>query len=350
MNTKEKIKELIWNNRHDILYEYDETEASNRINLRMARYKEKYGLNVDLQNVIILDDNLLFTHESLYLITNNELIAIPYYNLKKVVPCSNGSLEFQMQDTDQSFYAIDDNLVTDKVCNLFDQLIDLLGREPIPYKEQIDAEENRQAYQNRILSIVAKVIMVGILSIVIYAFVTCATNCSERSTIENEPIVETITVSAEEQARLDSLARIEAAKAESLRIEQEKQRIIDLKHTIKIISVYPSRPNSAGGVDAHTVWKNTSNKTIKYISFQWTPYNAVGDVVDCEIRGFERAGGQVTGPIKPGQTYGYGYSWDCVWYNNTIRKIDLTDIRIEYMDGSTKFIGPGDIEYVYKRQ
>lgn len=165
-----------------------------------------------------------------------------------------------------------------------------------------------------------------------------------------KPMEEANPISAEELARLDSLARLDAAKAESLRIERKQERINDLKNTIKIISVYPSRPNSAGGVDVHTVWKNTSDKVIKYASFGWTPYNAVGDEVGCEIRGFQPAGGRVTGPINPGQTYGYDYSWDCVWYNNTIRKIVLTDIRIEYMDGTTKSIGPGDIEYVYKKQ
>lgn len=117
-----------------------------------------------------------------------------------------------------------------------------------------------------------------------------------------------------------------------------------------MINVYPSKPNSFGGVDAHIVWKNTSDKTIKYITFELVPYNAVGDIVACDIRGFRRAGGTVTGPIKPGQTYGYGYYWDCMWYNNTIKKIVLTEIDIEYMDGTTKNIAPEDIEHVYKKQ
>lgn len=168
-------------------------------------------------------------------------------------------------------------------------------------------------------------------------------------------------ISPEEQARLDSLAVLEAARAdsvriyeearaESLRIEEEKIRIKDLRNTIKVINVYPSKPNSAGGVDAHTVWKNTSDKTVKYIDFEWVPFNAVGDAVPCTIRGFRPYRGRVTGPIKPGQTQGYNYGWDCVWYNNTITRIVLTDIDIEYMDGTTKNIAARDIEHVYKKQ
>lgn len=137
---------------------------------------------------------------------------------------------------------------------------------------------------------------------------------------------------------------------DSLRIEQENLRILDLKNTIKIINVYTSEPNSASGVDIHTIWKNTSNKTIKYISFYWTPYNAVNDEVPCLIRGFKNWGGKVTGPIKPGQVYGYGRSWECLWYNNTIKRATLDKIEIEYMDGTSKIIEYYDIEYVYKKQ
>ncbi|MDP3113590.1 MAG: hypothetical protein Q8M98_02320 [Candidatus Cloacimonadaceae bacterium] len=168
-------------------------------------------------------------------------------------------------------------------------------------------------------------------------------------------------INPEEQARQDSLAKVEAVRADSVRryqeavserlkIEREKERISELKNTIKIISVFTSAPNSVGGVDVHTIWKNTSTKVIKYVSFYWTPYNAVGDVVSCSIRGYRDAGEQVTGPINPGQTHGYNYSWECHWYNNTIKKATLDKIEIDYMDGTTKTIESSDIEYVYKKQ
>jgi len=155
---------------------------------------------------------------------------------------------------------------------------------------------------------------------------------------------------AVEAAKADSLRRCEAARRESLKVEYEKSRINELKNAIRIINVYPSKPNSAGGVDVHTIYRNTSSKTYKYVSFKWVPINAVGDVVACSIWGFRIAGGKVTGPVKPGETRGYGRYWDCVWYNNTVTKVLLTGIEIEYMDGTNITIGPKDIGYVYKKQ
>jgi hypothetical protein len=164
-----------------------------------------------------------------------------------------------------------------------------------------------------------------------------------------------------ESAKSDSISVIEKAKYDSIRIAQEarndslikvaeQNRIANLKDLIKIIKVYTSPPNSAGGVDVHTIWTNKSNKTVKYISFQWVPYNAVGDIVSCEIRGEIQKGGRVTGPIKPGQTYGYNYSWECEWYNNTITRAKLMEIEIEYMDNTAVKIEYPDIQYVYKVQ
>ena len=57
------------------------------------------------------------------------------------------------------------------------------------------------------------------------------------------------------------------------------------------------------------------NKTIKYLNWSGYPINAVGDPVSCEVRRTIEGGGKVTGPIKPGATYGYGTYWDCLWYN-----------------------------------
>ena len=53
--------------------------------------------------------------------------------------------------------------------------------------------------------------------------------------------------------------------ADSIRIDsiRKADRIDKVKHSIKIIKAYLSAPNSAGGVDAHLVWKNVSKKTKK---------------------------------------------------------------------------------------
>lgn len=148
----------------------------------------------------------------------------------------------------------------------------------------------------------------------------------------------------------DSLDAIQAAEdqKEALRLDsiRKANRIDKVKHSIKIIKAYLSSPNSAGGVDAHLVWKNVSKKTIKYLNWSGYPINAVGDPVSCEIRGISESGGKVTGPIKPGTTYGYGKYWECVWYNYSAKKLILTGIDIEYMDGSTMRINQNELKYI----
>lgn len=149
-----------------------------------------------------------------------------------------------------------------------------------------------------------------------------------------------------DKERLDSLAAINAAENKRQDSLKRTRRIELLKNTIKIKKAYLSSPNSAGGVDAHLVWKNVSNKTIKYLNWRGYPINAVGDPVSCEVRRTIEGGGKVTGPIKPGTTYGYGKYWDCLWYNYSAKKLVLTGIYIEYMDGSSININKNELKYV----
>lgn len=102
---------------------------------------------------------------------------------------------------------------------------------------------------------------------------------------------------------------------------------------IVITSVYPSRPNSAGGVDVHITFINKSDRTFKYVTFGVTPYNAVGDKVSSEIGDKSSARLKSTGPYEPGHGNRSGYHWDCIWYNYSIRSIKLNNVEIEYMDG-----------------
>ena len=136
--------------------------------------------------------------------------------------------------------------------------------------------------------------------------------------------------------------------ADSIRIDsiRKADRIDKVKHSIKIIKAYLSAPNSAGGVDAHFIWKNVSKKTIKYLTWSGYPINAVGDPVSCEIRRISESGGKVTGPIKPGATDGYDGCWECLWYNYSAKKLILTGIDIEYMDGSTMRINQNELKYI----
>lgn len=124
----------------------------------------------------------------------------------------------------------------------------------------------------------------------------------------------------------------------------QAERINKVKNTIKIKSAYLSRPNSASGVDAFFYYKNVSNKTIKYLVWTGYPMNAVGDRVSCEIRGYRDYRGKDTGPIKPGRSS--GGCWDCAWYNSTAKKLIITRIEIEYMDGTKFTIKENEIEFV----
>lgn len=109
-------------------------------------------------------------------------------------------------------------------------------------------------------------------------------------------------------------------------------RITAYKDSIQIKKVITSSPNSAGGVDVNVIWKNNTKRTIKYISFRVVPYNRVGDEVGCDIRGYLYDNLKVTGPIKSGQTDGYGTYWGNVYYNHSIVKGKVSSYTITFMD------------------
>ncbi|TET22902.1 MAG: hypothetical protein E3J71_04790 [Candidatus Stahlbacteria bacterium] len=130
------------------------------------------------------------------------------------------------------------------------------------------------------------------------------------------------------------------------RIQEIKHRIVDQARVyqreapIVITSIYPSRPNFAGGVDVHITFINKSDRTFKYVYFEVSPYNAVGDRVSSEIGDKCFTFLKSTGPYKPGYGSKSGYYWGNVWYNHSIRSIKLNTVEIDYMDGThEEFVG-----------
>ena len=105
-----------------------------------------------------------------------------------------------------------------------------------------------------------------------------------------------------------------------------------------------SGPNSAGGVSVKWSFKNNTEKTIKYASFWFTPYNRVGEVQSCSIRRTSTDGVKYTGPLAPGGIH-QGALWENAWYNYSISSVSLSHVYIEYMDGSTEKIFPADISF-----
>lgn len=121
----------------------------------------------------------------------------------------------------------------------------------------------------------------------------------------------------------------------------------ELRNIIRISKFKQSNPNSAGGVDVFIGFTNNSDKTIKYIYFEVTPYNAVGDEVYSQIGNESTVLLQDTGPYQKGEGLsGTYYYWQNMWYTWDISSIVLDKIEIEYTDGSTKTISGDEVNLV----
>ena len=212
----------------------------------------------------------------------------------------------------------------------------------VPYSSNNKIESNNTGEKPTTFPLPFVLFIFLLLFIMCIALLKISTDGNQTTSYQTE----STSNSEADKERLDSLAAIDVAETKRLDSLKRAKRIDLLKNTIKIKKVYLSSPNSAGGVDAHLVWKNVSNKTIKYLNWSGYPINAVGDPVSCEVRGTLESGGTFTGPIKPGVTYGYGTYWDCLWYNYSAKKLVLTGIDIEYMDGSSIHINKNELKYV----
>lgn len=111
---------------------------------------------------------------------------------------------------------------------------------------------------------------------------------------------------------------------------------------ISVTEAQLSRPNSASGCDYTFTYVNNSQKTIKYLYWEGAFYNAVNDLVFCDIRDYCRFRGKDTGPVEPGESG--GGVWDCVIYNWSADYVLLSGVTIIYMDGTTTTIGAGDLK------
>ncbi|MFM2195107.1 MAG: hypothetical protein RL092_707 [Bacteroidota bacterium] len=142
------------------------------------------------------------------------------------------------------------------------------------------------------------------------------------------------------KAAQDSIkyAEIAAAKIDSLKSKlnrefAEKDAELILTN-IEIINCSTETPNSAGGVNGNIIWKNLSDKTVKYITFCVAPYNAVDDIVQSQIGNESYKFLNVTGPVKSGEISGKGSIWENIWYNSTIKYMKINGLKIEYLDGT----------------
>lgn len=231
----------------------------------------------------------------------------------------------------------------EKNCNIESQ-----EKHPEPNKfdseedNHVDAQEvvNESNSDNSFLKVG---LVVGAMMVIVIIFAIILPNGSSQHDMTSQTPEEIAYANQQ-----DSMAKVEAAeyaknqhRTDSIR---HAERVELIKKTIRIKRAYLSSPNSAGGVDVYFAYKNISDKTIKYLVWTGYPINAVGDPVECEIRNYIEASGKDTGPIKPGRSSD-GY-WDCMWYNFTAKKFVLTQVQIEYMDGSMLTINKDELKYI----
>jgi hypothetical protein len=164
-------------------------------------------------------------------------------------------------------------------------------------------------------------------ALLLLSMLSCNTNDNKLVNDEKMSKMDSLEIEARVEKEMDSLE-----KTFPNMLEEKNEQLIP--KSISIINYYTSNPNSAGGVDCNIIWKNKSDKTVKYANFSVAPFNAVDDMVESKIGGETYKKITVTGPVKPNKINGYDTYWECLWYNSTISYMKITGIEIEYMDGT----------------
>lgn len=100
-------------------------------------------------------------------------------------------------------------------------------------------------------------------------------------------------------------------------------------------------PGEDGGISIQTGVFNASEKTIKYVTFTFVPYNAVEDIVTCEKTGKTESQEKFTGPLEPKQYKKIEIK--NVWYSPEITKVVVKEARVQYMDNTEETILGEDI-------
>ena len=118
--------------------------------------------------------------------------------------------------------------------------------------------------------------------------------------------------------------------------EQKRQKEVEeARKLIHVTKVAVSAPDSAGGVELYFNFINESDKTINYVYFSVTFYNAVGDIVNGKYNSGTINYCKDTGPFAKGEgRTGTWWHWGD-FYNWDITSVKLVDLSIEYTDGTT---------------
>ena len=92
--------------------------------------------------------------------------------------------------------------------------------------------------------------------------------------------------------------------------------------------------------DVEIVFYNSSEKDIKYITFTYSPYNAVGDVAT-DKREIGTVSQKVTGPFEKGVLVKARFNK--VWHDITVSKVGIEEILVEFMDGTSEHLSKAEI-------
>lgn len=139
----------------------------------------------------------------------------------------------------------------------------------------------------------------------------------------------------------DPDVKVEGTYKKTIKQEETKMSTVEVREP-------EGKLNRVNGFDLKQTYYNAGDKVIKYLTFSYLPYNAVGDVVRCTVTQKTEARGQITGPIKP-NTYDSA-EWTSMWYNTTIESVKIVGIHIQFMDNTQEVIEGKDIVFMHDPQ
>lgn len=118
--------------------------------------------------------------------------------------------------------------------------------------------------------------------------------------------------------------------------ESNKTITLTLNKISVLISSLDFDINRVGGVDTSISFKNYSDKTIKYITFNVSYFDTVGEKAYCSIKHKNNMNLKYTGPLNAGESY--TCYWDAAIYNNTVGAVMPEYIDVEFTDGTKQRI------------
>lgn len=257
----------------------------------------------------------------------------------------------------------------------------------------------------------SKVIVMLILCLALLS--SCSSDTSSEINNENlELKAEIESLRAENESLKQEIVETETTTiSETVKVSDETESLTTIQNmtaeeVTSIISISRAKiakVNSVGGADVVLNWRNNSDKSIKYITFNISVYNAVSDIITDEISGKSQFKCRLTGPIEPitekienaktnfiesmylyynndsillDDNLGLCYcgididpntgvrtrfaipeseydkltiktEFETVLYNSTARYVEINAIDIEYMDGSDVTLNSNEVSLAY---